>query len=134
ASAYQDLARDADTVADLFLQFPANGDERNDIYENWKQDGRSTQPKVRMMKRGSTGARVALLVVIAVGVLGAVALMAWLGFKLVGYAILALFLILLAPVMLLLAALGESGRRVFVGWGKRLFVALIAQFLFAVLL
>lgn len=134
AAEFKDDARAAPTVADLFLKFPANGSERNDLYENWKGDGKSTAAKMSMMKRGSTAARVALFAVIAVGVLGAIVLLAWLGFKLVGYAILALFFILLTPVMLIAAALGESGRRTFAGWGKRLFVSLIAQFLFAVLL
>jgi hypothetical protein len=134
AAEFKDDARSAPTVADLFLKFPANGGERGDLYENWKGDGKSTAPHMSMMKRGSTAARVALFAVIAVGVFGAIVLLAWLGFKLVGYAILALFLILLTPVMLIAAAFGENGRHAFAGWGKRLLVALIAQFLFAVLL
>ena len=134
AAEFKDDARKAPTVADLFLQFPANGSERNDLYENWKGDDKRAAPHMSMMKRGSTAARVALFVVIAVGVLGAIALLAWLGFKLIGYAILALFLILLTPVMLIAAAFGETGRSAFAGWAKRLLIALIAQFLFAVLL
>lgn len=134
AGGLKDDAHEAATVADLFLKFPANGSERNHLYENWKGDDKSAAPYMSMMKRGSTAARVALFTIIAVGVLGAVALLAWLGFKLIGYAILALFLILLTPVMLIAAAFGETGRGAFGGWGKRLLVALIAQFLFAVLL
>lgn len=134
AGGLKDDAHEAATVADLFLKFPANGSERNHLYENWKGDDKVTAKHMNMMKRGSTAARVALFVVIAVGVLGAIALLAWLGFKLIGYAILALFLILLTPVMLIAAAFGETGRGAFAGWGKRLLVSLIAQFLFAVLL
>ena len=134
ARVLQDDAHEAPTVADLFLRFPSNGSERNHLYENWKGDDKRTSPHMSMMKRGSTAARVALFVLIAVGMLGAIALLAWLGFKLIGYAILALFLILLTPVMLIAAAFGETGRGAFAGWAKRLLVALIAQFLFAVLL
>jgi hypothetical protein len=127
-------ARSARSVADLWLRFPAGGSEREALYEHWKQDGKRTQPKVRMQKEGSTATRVAMLALIAIGVLGAVALLAWFGFKLIFYAILALVLLLLAPAMLLAPAFGDSGRRTFVGWTKRLLAAIVAKAIFALLL
>ena len=124
----------ARSVADLWLRFPAGGDEREQLYERWKGDGKPTQAKVRMQKEGSTSTRLALLALIAIGLLGAIALLGWLGFKLLMYAVLALILLLFAPAMLLAPAFGDSGRATFIAWGKRLLAAIVAKAIYALLL
>jgi hypothetical protein len=125
----------APTVADLWLAFPANGKARNKLYESWKDDGDTvTRPRVEMMQGQSTGKRLALLVIIVAGLLGALLLLGWIGFWLIAFAALALFFLLLAPFVFLMPALGEAGRRGFIGWGKRLLGALIAKLLYAIVL
>jgi hypothetical protein len=129
----------AGTVADLFLAFEPNGeddvDQRNEIYEKWKdKDGDRLQAVVRIQKEPSTGPRLALLAVIAIGQLGMVFLLGWLAMRLLGYGGLALALLLAAPVMLLAPALGDSGRGAFIAWAKRLAGALVAKAVYAVLL
>src|SRR5436305_440993 len=87
-----------------------------------------------MMQGQSAGKRLALLVIIIAGLLGALLLLGWIAFWLIAFAALALFFLLLAPFVFLLPALGESGRRGFVTWGKRLLGALIAKLLYAIVL
>src|SRR5207248_2077228 len=66
--------------------------------------------RAAMQEAGGTFARFALLALIAVGITGAVALLAYLGIRLLLAAVLALLLLLFAPAMLLAPAFGESGR------------------------
>lgn len=129
----------APTVADMFLAFEPNGedevDQRDQLYEEWKDnEGDRLQSVVRVQKEPSTGPRLALLAVIAIGQLGMVFLLGWLAMRLLGYGGLALVLLLAAPVMLLAPALGDSGRAAFVAWAKRLAGALVAKAVYAVLL
>lgn len=90
--------------------------------------------RVRMQEGGGTFPRIALLALIAAGMLGAVALLLYLGIRLLLAAIMSLILLLLAPVMLLAPAFGESGRATFVAWAKRLVGALAAKLVYALLL
>ena len=129
----------ANTVAEMFLAFEANGeddvDQRNAIYEDWKDnDGGRLQAVVRMQKEGSTGSRIALFCLIAIGLLGMVCLFGWVGLRLLGYGVLALVLVLFAPIALLMAALGDSGRQSFIAWAKRLLGALVAKAVYAIFL
>lgn len=124
----------AATVADLWLRYPAGGGVRDDLYERWKQDGNPSQPKVRIQKEGQTATRLALVLLIAIGLVGALLVLFWLGVRLLAQAVLAFVLLLAAPAMLFAPALGETGRRAFVGWAKRLFVAVIAKAIYAFLL
>ena len=95
---------------------------------------REDPERVRMQEEGGTFPRLALLVLIAAGMLGAVALLLYIGIKLLLAAILSLILLLLAPAMLLAPAFGESGRATFIAWAKRLAGALAAKLIYALLL
>src|SRR4051794_7008770 len=135
AGEFRDNATAAPTVAGLWLRFPANGTERNKLYEAWSDDGdTATRSRVEMMQGESTGKRLALLIIIVAGLLGALLLLGWIAFWLIAFAALALFLLLLAPFMFLLPALGQAGRQGFASWGKRLVGALIAKLLYAIIL
>lgn len=127
------------TVAEMWLAFEPNGeddvDQRNEIYEEWKDnDGERLQAVMRIQKEGATGTRLALLGLIVVGMVGMICLLAWIGLRLLGYGVLALVLVLIAPIALLLAALGDSGRQTFIAWAKRLLGALVAKAVYAVFL
>lgn len=127
------------TVADMWLRFDANGDEdndqRNQIYEQWKdRDGDRLQAVVRIQKRGPTAARLALLTLIAIGMVGAILTLGWIGLRLLGYSVMSLILTLFAPAFFLVAVLGDSGRLTVLAWAKRLLGALVAGFIYSILL
>lgn len=95
---------------------------------------REDPERVKLQEAGGTFPRIALLVLVAAGMLGATALLFYLGIRLLLAAILSLMLLLLTPAMLLAPAFGESGRAAFVGWAKRLIGALAAKLIYALLL
>jgi hypothetical protein len=95
---------------------------------------RENPERVKMQEGGGTFPRIALLALISAGMLGAVALLLYIGIRLLLAAILSLILLLLAPAMLLAPAFGEAGRASFVGWAKRLAGALAAKLIYALLL
>ena len=90
--------------------------------------------RVRMQEKSATFTRLALLALVALGLLGASAVLLYLAIKLVLAGLLSLVLLLLAPAMLFAPALGDSGRATFVGWLKRLVGALAAKLIYALLL
>jgi len=129
----------ARTVADWWLRYEANGegddvDQRKRIYEAWRDSGGRLQDAVRIQKQGGTVTRVAVLALVCVGLLGAILLLGWLGLRLLGYGVLAVLLLLFAPVAFLAPALGDSGRATFLGWAKRLLGALVAKAVYGVFL
>jgi hypothetical protein len=121
----------AGSVADAWLEHPAESDERTELYA-WLKDHDAA--KVRLQERGGTGSRLGLLALITVGLLGAIALLLYLAIKLMLAAIMALLLLLAAPVMLVVPAFGDAGRNAFVTWLKRLGGALIAKLVYALFL
>lgn len=95
---------------------------------------RKSPERMRMQEKGGTFSRLALLAVIAVGIGGAVCLLAYVGARLLMASIMSMVLILLAPAMLLAPAFGDSGRATFLAWLKRLAGALVAKFIYSLLL
>ena len=95
---------------------------------------RAEPERVNMQQREGTFTRIALLALIALGLLGAITLLLYLAIKLVLAGLMSLILILLAPAMLLAPAFGESGRATFVAWAKRLLGALAAKLIYSLLL
>ncbi len=87
-----------------------------------------------IQEAGGTFPRLGLLVIVLIGVSGAITLYAYLGVKLILAAALSLLLLLIAPPMLLAPALGDSGRATFLAWIKRLLGAMAAKLVFAVFL
>jgi hypothetical protein len=104
------------------------------LSENVKGLVQEDPERVRIQEGGGTFPRIALLALIAVGMLGASALLAYVGVRLLLAAILSLILLMLAPAMLLAPAFGESGRASFIAWAKRLVGALAAKLIYALLL
>lgn len=92
------------------------------------------EERARLQEAGGTFPRLALLGTVAVGLLGAVTLFAYLGLRLVLAAAMTLLLLLIAPAMLITPALGERGRATFIAWGQRLTGAILAKLVFAVFL
>lgn len=93
------------------------------------------EPKrAAMQEAGGTFPRFALLALIAVGMTGAIALLAYIGIRLLLASLLALLLLLFTPAVLLAPAFGESGRATFIAWAKRLLGALVAKLVYALFL
>ena len=90
--------------------------------------------KVAIQGDGGTFVRIGLLLVVALGFLGALLLFGWLALRLVWQAALAFVLLLLAPFAFFLAALGESGRQSFLAWLRGLLGALVSKVVYAGLL
>ena len=90
--------------------------------------------RARMQEAGGTFPRLALLGVIAVGLLGAVALLGYLGVRLLLASVLTVLLLLFAPAMLLAPAFGDAGRSLFIAWGKRLLGAVLAKLVYGLFL
>jgi len=90
--------------------------------------------RARMQEAGGTFPRFALLGVIALGLLGASALLGYLGLRLLLASVLTVLLLLFAPAMLLAPAFGDSGRALFVAWVKRLLAAIAAELIYALFL
>lgn len=88
----------------------------------------------KMQEAGGTFPRLALLGTVAAGLLGAVALYAYLGVRLLLAAAMTLLLLLIAPAMLIAPALGQAGRATFVAWGQRLIGAIVAKLVYAIFL
>ena len=90
--------------------------------------------KVRMQEAGGTFPRLALLTLIAIGLVGAILLFLYVGVRLLLAAVMSLLLLLLAPAMLLAPAFGASGRSTTVAWLKRLLGAVAAKLIYSLLL
>lgn len=90
--------------------------------------------RASIQEAGGTFPRLGLLVIVLIGLSGAIALYGYLGVKLILAAALSLVLLLIAPPMLLAPALGDSGRATFLAWIKRLLGAIAAKLVFAVFL
>ncbi len=140
------LLRAARTNGAIFLALPANGAGRNSINDSWSllraicraEDatrcrGPSASEAEFRTNRG-TWPRVGGLVLIVAGALGMLLLFGFLALRLLSSALFAILYLLLAPLVALAPALGESGRAIFRRWGSQLLGAVVAKLLFSFVL
>ncbi len=78
--------------------------------------------------------RLTLLAIVVAGLSGAVCVLLYMAIKLLFASVKLLLLLLGLPVILLVAAFGESGRMTLAAYGKRTLGAIITRFVFAVML
>lgn len=90
--------------------------------------------KVSMQTTNGFVARMALLFLTAVALLGAILLFGWLAIRLVGAAAIAMVMLLATPFVMLFPAFGEAGRAAFARWGKLLVGSILAKVIFAAML
>ena len=126
------LLREATTNGDEFLALPPNGPDRNSINDSGSllraicrtSDATAcTGPsaaEAEFRTNSGTWPRVGGLLLIAIGLLGMLLLLGYVGLRLLLAAILSVFYLLLTPGIVLLPALGEGGRAVFRAWALRL--------------
>jgi hypothetical protein len=140
------LLRSARTNGAIFLALPANGAARNSINETrsllraicrsedaTRCRGPSASEAEFRTNRG-TWPRVGGLVLILIGALGALLLLGYLALRLLTAALFSLLYLLLAPLVTLAPALGESGRAAFRRWGAQLLAAVVSKLLFSFVL
>ncbi|HEY5287051.1 MAG TPA: hypothetical protein VIJ50_08100 [Solirubrobacteraceae bacterium] len=141
-----ELVREADTNGSLFLAFQANGPERNSTKNSGsllhilcqaesesKCEG-ATATQAEFRSDGGTFPRMLGVALIAVGVLGMAMLFGLIAIHLLLSALLSLFMLLLAPFIVLAPALGDAGRAVFSGWLTRLLGAVCSKLIFSFVL
>jgi hypothetical protein len=138
--------RDAHSNAEVFLALPPNGPARNSINEAGSllralcqsSDATAcrgpTAAQAQFRTGSGTWARVAGLLLIVAGVLGMLLLLGFIALRLLGAALFSLLYLLLAPVVVLAPALGESGRAAFRTWLTRLLGAVVAKLMYSFLL
>src|SRR3954447_17187820 len=95
---------------------------------------KADRPKVDMQGKSKTVTRAVLLGLILIGQTGAIVLVGWLAFRVLLQGMLTLVLLLLAPVMLLAPAFGDTGRDAFRRWAMRLLAAVCSKAIYALLL
>lgn len=138
--------RDAHNNAEVFLALPPNGPARNSINKGGSllqvlcqsSDATAcrgpTAAQAQFRTGSGTWARVAGLLLIVAGVLGMLLLLGFIALRLLGAALFSLLYLLLAPVVVLAPALGESGRAAFRTWSTRLLGAVVAKLMYSFLL
>ncbi len=142
----KELVRDAHTNGELFLAFPANGPERNSVKETGSllhvicqadDDTKCKGPaatEAEFRSDGGTLPRMIGLAMIALGTLGMALLLGFVAMRLMTAAVIALFLLLLAPFAVLAPAFGDSGQALFAGWVTRLLGVIGSKLIFSFVL
>jgi hypothetical protein len=120
-------------VIDLYLRSSPGSPARQALWDYFDNDDTY---KAKVAAQGGDGVltRLSMLALFAIGLLGAVLLLAWLAIRLFGQAAIAFVLLLGAPFALFFPLLGDAGRRAFRSWGLTLLGALIAKVIYAAFL
>ena len=122
-------------VIDLYLRSSPGSPARGALWEFFDED-EAERYKAKVAAQGGDGAltRLSMLALFAVGLLGAILLLAWLSIRLFTQAAIAFVLLLAAPFALFFPLLGDGGRRAFKTWGLTLFGSLVAKVIYAAFL
>jgi hypothetical protein len=116
------------TVAEAWLAHPSGSNERARLFRGLEATDRS-----RVIPQTEHGAitRPGLLLLLMFTTLGAIMILLYLAIKLIMAAVMTLALLLALPVMLIVPAFGEAGRRVMVGYAKAGGGAIFAKAVYA---
>lgn len=120
-------------VIDLYLRSSPGSPARQALWDYFNGDERY---KAKVAAQGGAGVltRLSMLALFAIGLLGAILLLAWLAIRLFTQAAVAFVLLLVAPFALFFPLLGDSGRRAFKTWGLTLLGAIAAKVIYAAFL
>jgi hypothetical protein len=122
-------------VIDLYLRSSPGSPSRQALWDYFDHQA-ADQYKAKVAAQGGDGAltRLAMLALFAVGLIGAVLLLAWLAIRLFMQAAIAFFLLLVAPIALFFPAFGDAGRSAFRTWALTLLGAVVAKVIYAAFL
>ncbi|HWW67494.1 MAG TPA: hypothetical protein VNY83_05875 [Solirubrobacterales bacterium] len=120
-------------VIDLYLRSSPGSAAREAL---WSYFNGNSAYKAKVAAQGGDGVltRLSMLALFAIGLLGAILLLAWLAIRLFTQAAIAFVLLLAAPFALFLPLLGDAGRRGFKTWGLTLLGAIVAKVIYAAFL
>ena len=121
------------SVVDLYLRSSPGSAARAALWDYFDNDPRY-KPKVAAQGGDGALTRLSMLALFALGLLGAILLLAWLAIRLFTQAAIAFVLLLAAPFALFLPLAGEAGRRGFRRWGLGLAGAVLAKVVYAAFL
>ncbi len=122
-------------VIDLYLRSSPGSPARQELWNYFSKDEADTYG-AKVAAQGGDGVltRLSMLALFAIGLLGAVLLLAWLAIRLFTQAAIAFVLLLAAPFALFFPMLGDSGRQAFKTWGLTLIGATVAKVVYAAFL
>lgn len=121
---------------EVWLAFPRGSDQRERLWDDLTdQPFREVYGDPLHIQAGESQAgRLPLVVLLLAGLLGLIFLLAWLALRIFLAAGVAFLTVLMAPIVMLFPAFGETGRRAFTAWGTTLLAALLAKLLYGALL
>ncbi len=120
-------------VIDLYLRSSPGSAARAALWDYFDDSGQH-KPKVAAQGGDGVITRLSMLALFAIGLLGAILLLAWLAIRLFTQAAIAFVLLLAAPFALFFPLLGDWGRRAFRRWGLTLLGAILAKVVYAAIL
>lgn len=120
-------------VIDLYLRSSPGSSARQALWDYFDNNG-TYKPKVAAQGGDGVITRLSMLALFAIGLLGAILLLAWLAIRLFTQAAIAFVLLLAAPFALFFPLLGDSGRRAFKTWGLTLLGSILAKVIYAAFL
>jgi hypothetical protein len=122
-------------VIDLYLRSSPGSPARQELWNYFSKDEADAYG-AKVAAQGGDGVltRLSMLALFALGLLGAVLLLAWLAIRLFTQAAIAFVLLLAAPFAVFFPMLGESGRQAFKTWGLTLIGATVAKVVYAAFL
>lgn len=119
------------TFAEVWLAHPAMSEKRKELARDLAE---KDPDHAYLQGAAGTLERAAVALLIGLGMCGGICLFVSLGTRLTFAAVAALGILVAAPVFLIFPAFGETGRKAFLTWLKRLGGFLIAKFVYAVFL
>jgi hypothetical protein len=122
-------------VIDLYLRSSPGSATRAALWNYFdKEEGDKYKPKVAAQGGDGVITRLSMLALFAIGLLGALLLLAWLAVRLLTQAAIAFVLLLALPFALFFPLLGDWGRRSFRRFGLALIGAVLAKAIYAAFL
>lgn len=141
-----DLIARAHTNGEFFLALPTDGPMRNSINDERSllrvlcqtSDATAcsgpTAAQAEFRTEAGTASRAGGLLFIAIGVVGMLVLLIFIGFRLLTAAFMSVVYLLVTPVAVIAPAFGDGGRAAFRTWSVRLLGAVVAKLVYSVLL
>jgi hypothetical protein len=120
-------------VIDLYLRSSPGSSARAALWNYFDNDD-TYKPKVAAQGGDGVITRLSMLALFAIGLLGALLLLAWLAIRLLTQAAIAFVLLLALPFALFFPLLGDWGRRAFRRFGLALIGAVLAKVIYAAFL
>jgi hypothetical protein len=120
-------------VIDLYLRSSPGSSARAALWNYFDNDDQY-KPKVAAQGGDGVITRLSMLALFAIGLLGALLLLAWLAIRLLTQAAIAFVLLLALPFALFFPLLGDWGRRAFRRFGLALVGAVLAKVIYAAFL